>query len=304
KRLNETGRFSIKAAVRDGSHNFPPDVFVHSGLDLSDATNWMPILSEVDCVIHTAARVHVMHGSDAETFKEFRRINVEGTMNLARQSAAAGVRRFVFISSIKVNGEGTKPGEPFTANDTPAAVDPYSVSKREAEDGLLRLAANTKMDIVIIRPPLVYGPGVKANFHNMMSLLCKGVHLPLGAVHNKRSLVSLGNLVDLIVTCVEHPAAANQVFLVSDSQDLSTTELLIRMGNALGQPARLWPVPTWILTTGAVLMGKRGLSQRLCGSLQVDILKTRTLLGWSPPQTVDEGLRLTAEQFIIKLGQR
>ena len=251
----------------------------------------------VDVVVHAAARVHVMQETTADPLTEFRQVNVQGTLNLARQAAAAGVKRFVFISSIKVNGESTRLGPPFKADDVPAPLDAYGVSKMEAEQGLRELAAKTGMDVVIIRPPLVYGPGVKANFAAMMRWLQRGVPLPLGAIHNQRSLVALDNLVDLIITCIDHPAAANQTFLVSDGEDLSTTQLLRRMGQAMGQPARLIPVPPALLKAGAALLGKPELAQRLCGSLQLDMSKTRQLLGWNPPISVDEGLRRAAAGF-------
>ncbi len=228
---------------------------------------------------------------------EFRAVNVAGTLNLARQAVSAGVKRFVFISSIKVNGEGTASGKPYTADDTPMPVDPYGISKLEAEQGLQALSQETGMEVVIIRPVLVYGPGVKANFRSMMSWLRKGIPLPLGATGNKRSLVAVDNLVDLIATCIDHPAAANQTFLVSDGEDLSTTQLLQRMGKALGRPARLLPVPASLLQAGAAMLGKRAIAQRLCGSLQVDIGKTRELLGWAPPVSVDDALRKTARAF-------
>ncbi|MDO9623689.1 MAG: SDR family oxidoreductase [Pseudomonas sp.] len=267
-----------------------------AGLDSS--TDWAPALDDGEVVIHSAARVHVMHEQTSDPLAEFRKVNVEGTLNLARQAAAAGVRRFIFISSIKVNGEGTAVGAPYIADAQAAPADPYGISKMEAEQGLRGLAASTGMEVVIIRPVLVYAPGVKANFLNMMRWLHKGVPLPFGAIHNRRSLVALDNLVDLIVTCIDHPAAANQTFLVSDGEDLSTSELLRRMGTALGKPARLLPVPSWMLEAGATMLGKKALSQRLCGSLQVDISKTRELLNWTPPVCVDEALRKTAKHFL------
>ncbi|WP_236222633.1 SDR family oxidoreductase [Pseudomonas asiatica] len=253
---------------------------------------------QVDTVIHLASRVHVMQESAADPLAEFRRVNVEGTLSLARAAAQAGVRRFIFVSSVKVNGETTNGRQPFTADETPAPSDPYGISKREAEDGLRQLAAETGLEVVIVRPVLVYGPGVKANFRSMMNWLSKGVPLPFGAIHNKRSLVALDNLVDLLLTCIDHPAAANQTFLASDGHDLSTTELLQRLGKALGKPARLLPVPAAWLKGAATLAGKAGLAQRLCGSLQVDIGKTRELLGWQPPLDVDQALRATALNFL------
>lgn len=228
----------------------------------------------------------------------FRSVNVEGTANLARQAAATGVRRFVFLSSVKVNGEFTETGQPFTADDAPAPKDPYGVSKYEAEKLLRKIAAETGMEVVIIRPPLVYGPGAKANFESMMRWLVRGVPLPLAAMtNNRRSLVALDNLVDLIVTCLNHPAAANQTFLVSDGEDLSSAQLLKRMGAAMGHPAHLFYLPPALLKLGASVLNKPGIYQRLCGSLQLDIAKTRQLLGWTPPVSVDEGLRRAAEGF-------
>lgn len=287
---------SVVAAVRNGftlPSGFQP--FSIGSLDASLV--WEGALQNVDAVIHCAARVHVMNDTSSDPLAEFRKVNVGGTLNLARQAATAGVRRFIFISSIKVNGEGTRLGRPYCADDQPAPLDPYGVSKMEAEAGLRALAAETGMEVVIIRPVLVYGPRVKANFRSMMNWLNKGMPLPLGAIDNKRSLVALDNLVDLIVTCIDHPAAANQTFLVSDGEDLSTSEMLRRMGRALDKPARLLPLPTWMLQFAAALVGKGAVAQRLCGSLQVDISKTRTLLGWTPPVSVDAAMRKTADAF-------
>ncbi len=255
-------------------------------------------LAGVDAVVHCAARVHVMNDLEADPLRAFRQVNVEGTLNLARQAARAGVRRFVFLSSIKVNGEGTEPGVPFTADQPGNPADPYGVSKLEAEQQLRELAVTTGMEVVIIRPVLVYGPGVKANFLSMMRWLHKGVPLPFGAIHNARSLVALDNLVDLTVLCLSHPAAANQTFMVSDGDDLSTTGLLRKMASALGKPARLLPIPAVLLSAAARLLGKRSLAQRLCGSLQVDIAKTRAVLGWKPPLSVEQALKLTASDYM------
>ncbi|MFH1215342.1 MAG: SDR family oxidoreductase [Pseudomonadota bacterium] len=291
--------------LRERSREFRPIVRQRCGLarsvavgEIGPLTEWSTVLQRADSVVHMAARVHIMRDEAADPLAEFRRVNVEGTLNLARQAAKAGVKRFVYLSSIKVNGEQTLPGQFFTEEDVPAPLDPYSISKYEAEEGLRNLAQKTGIEVVIIRPPLVYGPGVKANFLNMMHWLYKGVPLPLGAIHNRRSLMALDNLVDFVITCLDHPAAANQVFLVSDGEDLSTTELLRRMGLALGRPARLIPVPVSLLTAGAALLGRRDMAQRLCGSLQVDISKVRTLLGWKPPISVDEVLRRTAQGFL------
>ena len=284
----------VVVAVRRDGQQWPAKVLPRVTGDLEPSTDWTVALGGISAVVHCAARVHVMAESAADPLEEFRRVNVQGTLNLARQAAAAGVKRFVFVSSIKVNGEATQLGCPFTADDAPAPLDAYGVSKMEAEQGLREIALQTGMEVVIIRPPLVYGPGVKANFAAMMRWLKRGVPLPLGAIHNQRSLVALDNLVDLIVLCLTHPAAANQTFFVSDGEDVSTTELLRRMGQAMGKPARLLPVPASWLKVAAGLVGKGDVAQRLCGSLQVDISKTRELLGWVPPVSLDEGLRRAA----------
>ena len=262
--------------------------------DINGDTVWAHVLVDVIVVIHLAARVHVMNETAIDALSAYRKVDVEGTLNLAKQAVQAGVKRFVFISSIKVNGESTLSDRPFNANDLPAPVDAYGISKREAEDALRLLGAETGMEIVIIRPPLVYGPGVKANFAALMRAVQQGWPLPLGAVANLRSLVALDNLVDFIVTCISHPQAANQNFLVSDGQDLSTTELVRGMAQAVGVSARLLPVPVWALQAGATLLGKGDAVQRLCGNLQVDISKARTLLGWVPPVSVTDALKATA----------
>lgn len=290
------GMPSVLVAVRRIDRGWPKGVNPVQVGNLVHTTDWHAALQDVVHVVHLAARVHIANDKSSDPLAEFRRVNVEGTVNLARQAAAAGVRRFVYLSSIKVNGEFTELGRPFTAADTPAPEDPYGVSKNEAEQMLRQIAAETGMEVVIIRPPLVYGPGVKANFESMMRWLARGVPLPLaGFTENRRSLVALDNLVDLIVTCLRHPEAANQTFLVSDGEDLSTAALLRRIGEAQGSPARLFYAPVAALWLGAAMLGKRSIYQRLCGSLQVDIRKTQELLGWTPPVSVDEGLRRTAE---------
>jgi UDP-glucose 4-epimerase len=288
--------FIVKGAVRS-EQTLSSDLASVSIGTIDGDTDWRDALQAVNVVVHLAARVHVMHDAAKDPLQAFRNTNVDGTLNLARQSALAGVQRFIFISSIKVNGEQTAIGQSFYADDMPMPVDAYGISKREAEDGLRQLASETGMEVIIIRPPLVYGAGVKANFYSMMRWLDKGIPLPLGAIHNQRSLVALDNLVDLIITCMTHPAAANQTFLVSDGEDLSTSDLLRRTASALGKTARLLPIPTCLLQTGANLLGKQAVAQRLCGSLQLDISKTRTLLNWTPPISVDEALHKTAHFF-------
>jgi nucleoside-diphosphate-sugar epimerase len=280
-----------RAAVRRPDAPIPAGTERIQVADLTADTDWSSATRGVDVVVHAAARVHVMRDRAADPLTEFRRANVAGTLALARQAAASGVARFVFLSSIKVNGEETTRGRPYTADDPPAPVDPYGVSKHEAEQGLRALADDTGMEVVIIRPVLVYGPGVKGNFKTMLQLVRSGMPLPLAAVKNSRSLVAVENLVDLIVHLLEHPAAANRVLLVSDGEDLSTPDLLRRAAAAMGRPSRLVPVPTTLLLTLARMLGRRAVVQRLCGDLQVDVSATRALLDWTPPISVDEGLR-------------
>jgi nucleoside-diphosphate-sugar epimerase len=288
----------VVAAVRRKAMALPEVVRQVQVGDLLHISDWSMALKSVNAVVHCAARVHAMNDDTTNALQAYREVNARGTLELARQAAMAGIRRFVFVSSIKVNGEFTEAGQPFTADDLPAPKDPYAVSKHEAEQLLRLIAAETGMEIVIIRPPLVYGPGVKANFESMIRLLARGVPLPLSATtQNRRSLVALDNLVDLIVTCLKHPAAANQTFLVSDGEDLSTAELLKRMGAAVGHPARLFYIPPALLKLGAMVVNKPGIYDRLCGSLQLDITRTRQLLDWTPHVSIDEGLRRAAEGF-------
>ena len=263
--------------------------------DLSPATDWFVALQGVDAVVHCAGRAHVMTETAVDPFTAFRTVNGAGTLKLACQAVEAGVKRFVFVSSVGVNGLHTALGKPFSETDKPNPHNAYALSKWEAEQGLLRIAATTGMEVVILRPPLVYGPNAPGNFGSLMRWLQRYVPLPLGAIHNQRSLVALDNLVDLIVICLTHPAAANQIFLVSDDDDVSTTELLRRMGQAMGRPALLVPVPASWLKLAATLVGKQDMAQRLCSSLQVDIAKTRDLLGWRPPLSLDQGLKKAAE---------
>lgn len=271
---------------------------------LSDREAWFALFGDCDVVVHAAARVPARGDTPENSLTAFREINEAGTLNLARQAAAAGVRRFIFLSTVKVNGERTADGKLFTETDPPAPEDAYARSKTEAEEGLRSLAATTGLEVVIIRPPLVYGPGVKGNFAGLMQLVERGWSLPLGAVNNRRSLIGLDNLVDFIDVCVDHPAAGNQTFLVTDGEDLSTTDLLRRLGQAMDKPARLIPVPMSVLNFGARLLGKQALAQRLCGNLQVDISKARQLMGWEPPVSVDEGLRRAVENWRGGEGER
>jgi nucleoside-diphosphate-sugar epimerase len=267
--------------------------------DLLPTTDYTAALTHADVVIHLAARVHIMHDTTTHPLEAFRRTNTAGTLNLARQAANAGVRRFIYMSSIKVNGEHTQPNKPFTIVDKGyLPTDPYAISKQEAEQALHQLTIETGMEIIIIRPPLVYGAGVKGNFKSLVNWINKGIPLPLGKINNQRSLIALPNLIDLITTCIDHPAAANQTFLVSDGEDLSTTELLNRLGQALGKPAHLLPVPPKLLETTFNLLGKQAIAQRLCGNLQIDMTHTCQTLNWKPPVSVDEALHQTAKAYL------
>ena len=245
----------------------------------------------VDTVIHLAARVHVMHERSADPLAEFRTANVGMTRNLAQWAATRGVKRFIFISSVKVNGESTPSGQVFSADDTPSPEDPYAVSKMEAEHALSAACVNSSMEFVIIRPPLVYGPGVQGNFRSLVRWIKRGIPLPLGAISNRRSLLALDNLTDLIAICLIHPAAANQVFLAADGEDVSTTVLLHKIAAAYGKPSRLIPVSHFWLRQAGALLGKKAAVERLLGSLVVDTTKTRDLLGWTPSISMDEQLR-------------
>ena len=289
---------NIVAATRSNSVHYSAGVVQTYIGDLGSYTAWELPLHQIDTVIHTAARVHVMNDCAADPLALFREVNTAGTLNLARQAAEAGVRRFIFISSIKVNGESTPLDRPFRADDPANPSDPYAISKHEAEQGLLKLAKACSMEVVIIRPVLVYGPGVKANFLQLMRLVSKGIPLPFGAIHNARSLVSLDNLVDFIQVCIDHPGAANQTFLVSDGHDLSTTELATGLKAQMPSSGWLIPVPQSLIHLGATLLGRHAAAQRVLGSLRVDITKNRELLGWVPPGSVEEGLRKTVAHFL------
>ena len=279
-------RAVVRAAVRRTSVDLPGNVERVAG-ELDSAWDWRPALADVTTVVHLAARVHVMRDRTADPLAEYRRVNVEGTEHLARSAAASGVRRFVFLSSVKVNGEaGT-----FQETDTPRPVDPYGVSKLEAECAVRAVAAGTSMEVAIIRAPLVYGPNVGANFGSLIRAVQSGIPLPLGAVKNRRSLVALDNLVDFIMVCMQHPGAAGETFFVSDGEDVSTADLVRRLARAAGHSARLIPVPPSLLALAASLVGRRDVAQRLMGTLCVDITRARRQLAWAPPVSLDEGLR-------------
>ena len=258
-------------------------------------TEWGHALEGVGTIIHLAARVHIMDDPAADPLIEFRKINVKGTAQLAREAVKAGVRRFVFISSIKVNGEESV--IPYTPESLPNPCDPYGVSKWEAEQVLRSIEAETGLEVVVVRPTLVYGPGVKANFLNMMKIIAKGIPLPFASVANKRSMIYVGNLADALATCTAHPDAAGKTYLVSDGEDLSTPELIRRVGNALNKPARLFPFSPSMLYLAGKLIGKTAAVNRLLGSLMVDSSRIRTELDWTPPFTMEDGLIETASWF-------
>ena len=277
---------TVRGAVRKPSDKTLPGMDVRVVSDLSADTNWSEALADINVVVHCAARVHIMNEASVDPLTAFREVNVEGTACLIKQVVDSAVRRFIYISSVKVNGEVTD-GNPFRADDTPAPEDPYGISKWEAEQALRGIADETNLEIVIIRPPLIYGPGVSANFLRLMQWVMLGVPLPLGAISNSRSMVALDNLIDLIETCLDHPEAVDQTFLVSDGEDLSLKSLLQRTAVALGKSVRLIPIPVSVLGVMLRLLGRADFAQRLCGSLQVDIRKTRECLGWSPPVSVE-----------------
>ena len=286
----------VRVAVRKLAGYFPSSVEVYENLDL-ETSDWSNVLENVDVIVHCAARVHVMNEKSTNPIDAFRKVNVDGTLKLAKQAAVSGVKRLIYLSSLKVNGENTKIGSPFTAEDAPNPVDPYGISKLEAENELLKISSESELEIVIIRPPLVYGPGVKANFLSMLRWLDKSIPLPFGRTENRRSFVAIENLVDLIRVCCFHKAAKNQIFLVSDDQDLSTTELLVSIGKSLNKKTRLISISPSFMSFVAGALGKSAISQRLLCSLQVDISKNKSLLDWTPPIKVDETLKRTAEYF-------
>ncbi len=262
----------------------------------AEQANWQ--LDGVDSVVHLAARVHVMHDTASDPLTEFRRVNVAATERLARQAAASGVKRLVFLSSIKVNGEGTPKDRGYTESDPPAPVDPYGVSKLEAEQTLQQISRETGLEVVIVRPPLIYGAGVKGNFSTMLNWVYRGVPLPVGLADNRRSLIGLGNISDLLETCLRHPAAAGQTFLASEGDDVSTPELLRRIAHALNRQTRLLPVPEALLRLALRPLKRENMIDRLFGSLVVSNHHARERLGWSPPVSMQEGLAQTARWYL------
>lgn len=290
---------SIKGSIRSkGWANFPTAVQALPNLDVDSDVGWLEALSGVDCVIHCAARYHIKNESSGDLLAICRAVNVDGTMRLARLAAQAGVKRFIFLSSLKVNGEFSKPGEPFLETDTPNPFYPYGISKLEAENALLQFSASSMMDVVIVRPPPVYGPGVKANFLAMMRFLDFRFPLPLGGIKNLRSYLGLANLVSFVELCIKHPEASNQIFFISDDDDLSTSRLLKMMSTAQGKISLLIPAPVKLLTFLANIIGRQYIPELLFGNFQADISKAKRLLGWKPPESVQTGMKKTALHYL------
>lgn len=292
---------NILQRLPEGTHVYgrtkPHEKCLFFSGDLSVNSNYRASLDGVNVVIHCAARAHVMYENSLNQSLHYEQINTLATLSLARQAAELGIKRFIFISTIKVNGESTQEGKPFRPSDILNPQDEYGLSKAKAEIGLREIAQRTGMEIVIIRPPLVYGPGVKANFASMLMLARKNLPLPLGAIHNKRSLVAVDNLVDLVLRCIEHPNAANQTFLVSDDFDVSTTVLLQTMTRCFGKNSWLLPVPVRLLYGVSALAGKQAVIDRLCGNLQVDISFTKQTLGWKPPVSFEQAIQQCADSL-------
>lgn len=294
-RFSEDGDVDLVATVRAAGDSAPTARSVRAK-ELIPETRWEDVLDSVDVVVHAAAHVHVVSGPHSLTW--YRRVNVDGTLSLARQAASCGVKRFIFLSSVKVNGDNTQPGCAFRAKDPPGPTDAYAISKHEAEIGLARVADEQGMEVVTIRPPLVYGPGVKANFLTLMRWVYKGYPMPFARVANRRSLIAVHNLVDLVRLCCVHPLAANETFMAADGEDISTAELITRLGIALDRPVRLIPLRPKLLLVLATAAGKRDQARRLLGNLQVDARRTRERLGWEPPVSMEEALQSTARHFL------
>lgn len=295
--LNALSNKSVRCLGRRNSSRTPNSLFYKC--EINETADFSVALRDTNILIHCAARVHIKNDGSLDSLQKFREINTYGTLNLAQQAANAGLKRFIFISSIKVNGESTVLNFPFRFDDNCIPFEPYAKSKYEAELGLWGIAKETDMEVVIIRPPLVYGPNVKANFAALMNLVNRGLPLPFGSANsNKRSMVYVGNLVDLIVNCIDNPKAAGQTFMVSDDNDLSTRELITYMGNALGKNTLQLPFPVSGYRLLGKLTGKSDVVDRLVSSLQVDIQHTKDTLNWEPPFTVEQGMLATAKEFL------
>jgi nucleoside-diphosphate-sugar epimerase len=292
---------SVSAAVRQlQGHIDTLGVSWHAVGSINSNTDWSSALNGVDTVIHCAARAHIMNDVAVDVLSAYREVNVAGTLRLAKQAVIEGVKRFVFLSSVKVNGEFTLPNQKFTEADFPAPVDAYGISKLEAEQALLDLSSETGMEVVIIRAPLVYGPGVKGNFASLIKAVLSGLPLPLGAVNNQRSMVALDNLVSLVLLCANYkqtPQAANQIFMAADGEDVSTSTLLRKMAFTANRPSRLFRAPVLLIRLGGGLLGKKAVLNRLLGNLQVDASKAHALLGWRPVSTMEEQL---CKMFLLR----
>jgi nucleoside-diphosphate-sugar epimerase len=285
----------VRRAVRrmtQGDGRYGDDAVIG---EIGPDTQWHAALDGIETVVHLAARAHVMHAAVGDSIEDYRRVNVQGTRRLALEAASAGVRRFVFLSSVKVNGETTE--HPFTEEDAPHPTDAYGISKWEAEQVFKNIAQERGIEWVILRPPLVYGPGVRANFLRLMRAVDRGIPLPLGALQNRRSLLYLGNLIDAILVSLSHPGAANQVFLLSDGEDISTPDLVHRLAAALRVRPRLLSTPPQLLWFAGWVTGRMASTERLTRSLQVDSSRIRKALGWTPPFSLDQGLAKTVDWY-------
>jgi len=289
QQLTNDSEFQLRAAIRNNVEGLPVDISAYQIGGIDADTDWYEALVECRTVIHTAARAHIMDDTAQNPLAEFRRVNVEGTLNLARQAIDAGVKRFIFISSIKVNGEGEH-NRAYRFDDPAAPEDDYGLAKWEAEQGLKALCSKSTMELVVIRPPLIYGPSVKGNLELLAKAIDKGLPLPLGAINNQRDMLSLNNLIDLIKTCIEHPAAPGQVFLCCDSEPISTPQLIKLIASGLEKTARLWPVPVSVLNLLACLTGRQAMIKRLSSDFRIDMQHTMNTLEWQPPFSVAESM--------------
>jgi len=293
----------VRGTVRPSTYrnNLPSDIDVVPIEEIGPLTDWSKVMSGVDTVVHLAARVHVINDIAADVSDAYGSVNVAGTERLARMAAASGIRRFIYLSTVKVNGEGRS--SPYTEKDNPKPIDPYGISKWESEKRLHEIINHTELEVVILRPPMVYGPGVKANFLRLLNVVERGIPLPLANVNNHKSLIYLENLLDAIVTCVNHPKAAGQTFLVSDDRDLSTPELIRLMAQAMGRKVRLFSFPPDMLKIMGKITGRSAEIDRLLGSLCVDSSKIRRMLEWKPPYNIEEGIRETAKWYLKSPGK-
>jgi len=298
--LKSYGDVRVALWQKEDGINIPVDIspIVVGSVDRN--TNWNMALRGIDVVIHLAARVHVMEDKASDPLGAYREVNAVGTETLARQSAAAGVRRLIFVSTIKVNGEQTHGGNAFTEKDVPNPQDPYSISKIEAEKALTDVAENSGLEVVIIRPPMIYGPDVKARFLTLMKLVDRGVPIPTRSIKNRRSLLYVRNLADFLALCVTESEAANQVYLLSDGEDVSTSDLVSTIARAMKKPDRQFGVSEIVARTGARLLRRENFYSRLWGSLKIDSTKAREQLGWRPPYSFAEGIEDTVNWYLNK----